>query len=98
MIPAIIVHPTTQDRVEHLGQIVDALVDTAVKLPVPYRLTDGFRGPVAHAGTEVDEGLAPSVHRQSRPKGIAEKVEFPVRVISSPNVILTVHDLCLVWM
>jgi hypothetical protein len=43
-----------------------------VEFPVSHRLTDGFRGSIAHAWTEVDEGLAPSVHRQSRPKGIAE--------------------------
>lgn len=98
MVTTIVHNPTANDRVEYFGQIVNAFVDTTVEFPVSHRLTDGFRGSIAHAWTEVDEGLAPSVHRQSRPKGIAEKVELLVQVLPPSHVILAIHDLCLVWM
>src|SRR6516164_9361470 len=58
----------------------------------------GLRGSIGHARTEVDEGLAPSVHRQSRPESVAEKVELLVRVTPPSQVVLAVHDLCLAWM
>jgi hypothetical protein len=81
VVTTIVHNPTANDRVEYFGQIVNAFVDTTVELPVSHRLADGFRGSIAHAWTEVDESLAPSVHRQSRPKGIAEKVKLLVQVL-----------------
>ena len=98
MVAAIVHNPTANDRVEHFGQIIDAFVDTTVEFPVSHCLTDGFRGSIAHARTEVDEGLTPSVHGQSRPKGIAEKVELLVRVLPPSRVVLAIHNLRLVWM
>jgi hypothetical protein len=96
VVTTIVHNPTANDRVEYFGQIVDAC--TTVEFPSSHCLTDGFRGSIAHAWTEVDEGLTPSGHRQSRPKGIAEKVELLVQVLPPSHVILAVHDLCLVWM
>ena len=74
MVTTIVHNPTANDRVEYFGQIVDVFIDTTVEFSASHCLTDGFRGSIAHAWTEVDEGLTPSGHRQSRPKGIAEKV------------------------
>src|SRR5262249_5583910 len=81
MVATIVHNPTANDWVEHFGQIIDAFVDTTVEFAVSHCLKDGFRGSIAHARTEVDEGLTPAVHRQSRPKSVAEKVELLVRVL-----------------
>ena len=81
MVTAIVHNPTANDRVEYFGQIVDAFINATVELTASHCLTDGLCGSIAHAWTEVDEGLTPSVHGQSRPKGIAEKVELLVRVL-----------------
>ena len=52
-----------------------------------------FAARLLNAWTEVDEGLTPSGHRQSRPKGIAEKVELDVLTLAVPVIVLAVHDL-----
>ena len=57
MVATIVHNPTANDRVVYFGQLVDAFI----KLPVSHRLTDGFRGSIAGAWTEVNEGLTPSV-------------------------------------
>jgi hypothetical protein len=56
VVTTIVHNPTANDRVEYFGQIVNAFVDTTVEFSASHCLTDGFRGSIAHAWTEVDEG------------------------------------------
>src|ERR1700746_2279691 len=96
MVATIVHNPTANDRVVYFGQLVDAFINAPVELPVSHRLMDGFRGSIAGAWTEVNEGLTPSVHRQSRSKCIAEKVELLVRISPPSRMILAIHNLRLV--
>ncbi len=98
MVTTIVGDPTPNDRVEHPRQVIDSFVDTTAELPGSNGLTDRFGGLIADARTEVDEGLAPSVHRQSRPERVTEKVELLDRVVPSSDIVLAIHDLCLAWM
>ncbi len=97
MVTTIVGDPAPNDRVEHPRQVIESFVDTTAELPISKGLTDRFGGLIADTRTEVDEGLAPSVHRQSRPERIAEKVELLDRVEPPSDVILAIHDLRLAW-
>ena len=97
MITTIVGDPASNDRVEHPRQVIEPFVDTTSELPISNGLTDRFGGLIADTWTEVDEGLAPPVHRQSRPEGIAKKVELLDRVVPSSDVVLAIHDLRLAW-
>src|SRR5208283_2224980 len=53
---------------------------------------------VRHGRTEVDEVLPEPILRSPRPKCVAEKIEFLVRIRPSPVIILAVDDLRLLRM
>ena len=55
-------------------------------------------GGIAHGGAEVDEVLPVAILRPPGAKRIAQKVEFLVRVLTPPIVILAVDDLRLLRM
>ena len=97
MVTTIVGDPAPNDRVEHPRQVIEPFVDTTVEPPVSNGLTDRFGGLITDTRTEIDEGLSPSVHRQSRPERIAEKVELLDRVVPSADIILAIHDLRLAW-
>ena len=97
MITTIVGDPTPNDRVEHPSQVIQSFVDTTGEPPISNGLTDRFGGLIADTRTEVDESLAPSVHRHSRTERIAEKVELLDWVVPSSDIILAIHDLRLAW-
>lgn len=81
-----------------MRQIVQGLVTAILQTPTPHLLTDCFSCSGTHRRTEVNEGLTPAIHRQTRPECIAQKVEARVRVVTPSVSILTVNYSCLLRM
>src|SRR5208337_519408 len=93
-----VVNPPSDNRIEHTCQVFQTLVAAQVQAPLPYGLTQGFCGFVAHCRAEVDEMLSPSVLRQPGSKRISQKVELLMGVAFPPVIILTVDYLRLLRM
>jgi hypothetical protein len=94
----IVVHPSTQDGIEHMREIVESFVTPQVQSPAPDRLPHRFGGPSTDRWGEVDEVLPPAILRPSWAKRIAQKIKAVVQEGTTSIRILTVHDVCLVGM
>lgn len=71
----IVIYPPSDFCVEHMRQIQQRLVAAILQIPAPDFLTYCFPRLGTDRRAEVDEGLAPSVLRQPRPKSIAKEIK-----------------------
>src|SRR5215472_4399045 len=98
VVPAVVVDPPADVRVEHPGQIVQRLVAAFVKRPASHRLPYRFESLVAFRRAEQDAESPPPPPRQPRPEGVAEEVELLVGIVSAPVIILAIDDVRLLGM
>jgi hypothetical protein len=91
----IILHPSPQDGIKHVGEIVESLLATQGQPPAPDGLPHRFGGPGTDRGSEVDQVLPPAILRPSWTKRIAQEIETllgerapPVGIFAIPNVCL----------
>src|SRR5215470_3043885 len=97
VVPAIIVDPASDVRIEHPCQIIKRLIAALMKRPTAYGLPDRLESFVARCWAERDTEPIPSA-RQPRPERVAEKVKLLVTMGSATVIILAVDDLCLLRM
>src|SRR5215475_1270350 len=64
-----------------------------MQIPASNLYPDRFPRLVGNCRTEADEELTSAVLRSSRPKRVAEEIEFLVRIRPSPVVILAIDNL-----
>src|SRR5712691_916842 len=81
---AVVVDPTLNARVVHLGQFLQGLVVAMMKSPPPDCLADGSQRRWAGGGQEAVRVDVTWPHRFPRSEIEAEKVERLVRKISTP--------------
>lgn len=86
VVPAIIMDPAADVRVEHSCQIIKRLVAALMKRPAAYGLPDRLESFVARCWAERDTEPIPSA-RQPRPERVAEKVELLVTIGSAPVIL-----------
>src|SRR5580700_5871604 len=69
-----------------------------MQVPASNLCPDGFHRLVGNCRAEVDEVLPEPILRSPRPKRVAQKIEFLIRIRPSPVVILTIDHLRLLRM
>src|SRR4051794_31800240 len=74
VVPAVVVDPTSDVRVEHPREIVQGLVAALVKCPAPDRLPDRLESLITCCRAERDAHPISTPSRQPRPERIAEEV------------------------
>src|ERR1700687_2220052 len=69
-----------------------------MQIPASNLRPDRFHRLVGYCGTEVDEELSLAILRSPRPKRVAQKIEFLVRIRPPPIIILAIDNLRLLRM
>src|SRR5713226_5030091 len=89
---AVVLNPTTEDRIPHARQVVNGFVAPQGQPPAPHLLAHLSHRVRAHRRGEVDEELAPSILRPPRAKRITQEIEPFLGIPARPVVILAVDD------
>src|SRR5713226_1842743 len=89
---AVVLNPTTEDRIPHARQFVNGFVAPQGQPPAPHLLAHLGHRVRAHRRGEVDEELAPSILRPPRAKRITQEIQPFLGILAWPVVILAVDD------
>ena len=95
IVPAAVVDPSSDLRVEHPGQIVQFQMTHPVDEPFPYLSIDGAFRLHADGRKEAGEHFAPTAFSLAGSKAVAQEVELDVFVGLSSAAVPAVHDACL---
>ena len=98
VVAAVVVHPASDDRVEHAGEVLMALIASQMQLPTPYLIAYCLGRLVAYRWIEAIEAFTPVAFDPSRLKGKTQKVELHMGISPPATIIPAVDDLRLLRM
>ena len=89
----VVVNPSPDHGIGYPGQIVQGLVRLPMHAPLPHGFAYRFCRLIADGRTKTDKESTPAILRPPRLERIAQEIEFLLRIIPSPIIVLTVDDL-----
>lgn len=88
----IVVEPTTQNGIDHSGEVLQGLVILELDMPAPYRPIDFLPGGLTDGRQEVGIDVAASVYTSTWAKRKAEKVKTDNLMLCPPILVLAIYD------
>jgi hypothetical protein len=95
---AVVLHPSADDRVDHLGELGEAQLGASVQLPPAHGAAEPFQGLLADRREERGEHVPPRTPGCAGPERVPQEREGRVLPGATPAAVLAVHDPGLVGM
>lgn len=95
---AVVLHPSADDRVDHLGELGEAQLGAPVQLPPAHGAAEPFQGLLADRRGERGEHVPPRTTGCAGPERVPQEREGRVLPGATPAAVLAVHNPGLVGM